>query len=188
MIAIHLGFHLTPAVLQSCPTWLNNHCLNENTWHTCICCAWNQWNHGTSAKPWNECRKTVEVPRPEMLWVSWAPEQTVRINWINAIHSVIFKRFFAKVHCQIWGPVKNGRFYFGIFSTKHDTLVDGHEIIITSKHHWNRPRNKRRYRANIVKSLYYTKTFNMLNVWMYKPYFSVFWSSSTCTTLQHPQT
>jgi hypothetical protein len=25
--------------------------------------AWNQWNHGTSAKPWNECRKTAEVPR-----------------------------------------------------------------------------------------------------------------------------
>jgi hypothetical protein len=25
--------------------------------------AWNQWNHGTSAKPWNACRKTVEVPR-----------------------------------------------------------------------------------------------------------------------------
>jgi hypothetical protein len=25
--------------------------------------AWNQWNHVTSAKPWNVCRKTVEVTR-----------------------------------------------------------------------------------------------------------------------------
>jgi hypothetical protein len=25
--------------------------------------AWNRWNYGTSDKPWNECRKTVELPR-----------------------------------------------------------------------------------------------------------------------------
>jgi hypothetical protein len=37
VLARNLGFHLTPAVVQSCSEWLRNHCLNEKI-SKCICC------------------------------------------------------------------------------------------------------------------------------------------------------
>jgi hypothetical protein len=39
---------------------------------------------------------------------------------------------------KLEGPVKNCLFYFGYFSMKLGTSIDGHEQIITWRFHWNR--------------------------------------------------
>jgi hypothetical protein len=52
---------------------------------------------------------------------------SVRILGFNVIHSVIK---FTKVQLPPMGPVRNGIFYFGYFSTKLGTSIDGHENII----------------------------------------------------------